>query len=93
MDIDKLISVATGNIAKNYFQLPVDGRDDPIYRERVYCYELYHQLRLYWPTNTQYEIGGEVDNSSFGVQIRRYPTILYHDLNSIFSVNTSNWSA
>ena len=76
MDIDKLISVATGNIAKNYFQLPVDGRDDPIYRERVYCYELYHQLRLYWPTNTQYEIGGEVDKSG-------HPFVRGGNLNSV----------
>jgi len=27
------------------FQLPFAESDEPIYRERVYCYEIYHQLR------------------------------------------------
>ena len=63
MEIEKLISYATKHIEKNYFQLPIDGREDPIYRERVYCYELYHQLRLCWPTDTEYELSGELDKS------------------------------
>jgi hypothetical protein len=41
--------------------LPVYGKEDPIYRERVYCYELYHQMRLLWPIKTPYSLCGEVD--------------------------------
>lgn len=63
MNIEQLISKATANISGNYFQLPIDGQEDPIYRERVYCYELYHQLRLLWPNGSHYELSGEVDKS------------------------------
>lgn len=59
----ELLKQATGRIPGEYFQLPIDGREDPIYRERVYCYELYHQLRTIWPENTEYSLGGEVDKS------------------------------
>jgi len=61
MNIEQLIADATEHIEQNYFQLPIDGKEDPIYRERVYCYELYHQLRCIWPTNMRYVLGGEVD--------------------------------
>ncbi len=37
---------ATRAIGSSYFLLPIAGRDCPIKRERVYCYELFHQLRL-----------------------------------------------
>lgn len=43
--INDLIA-ATANIGGNYFLLPVAGMEHPIKRERVYCYELYHQLRI-----------------------------------------------
>ena len=63
MNIEKLIADATMHIGQNYFQLPIDGLENPIYRERVYCYELYHQLRVRWPEDTDYELSGEVDKS------------------------------
>lgn len=63
MNIELLLAEATGKIENNYFQLPIDGQEDPIYRERVYCYELYHQLRLCWPSDTDFELSGEVDKS------------------------------
>lgn len=37
---------ATQAIDGPYFLLPIVGQDRPIKRERVYCYELFHQLRL-----------------------------------------------
>lgn len=60
----RLLRCATAAIDGQYFTLPVadaDG-DDPLlqYRERVYAYELYHQLRSRWP-NWRYSLGGEVD--------------------------------
>jgi hypothetical protein len=39
MQIDKLIRAATERIDIPYFQLPIAGKENPIYRERVYCYE------------------------------------------------------
>lgn len=40
--------------------LPIHG-GAPIYRERVYCYELYHQLRSRWTAGSPYTLNGEVD--------------------------------
>ncbi len=50
---------ATSQVARLYFQLPVADAD-AVYRERVYCYELYHQLRRKWE-NWKYSLTGEVD--------------------------------
>jgi len=46
-----------------YFQLPTAEGDKPIYRERVYCYELYHQLRCILGDKFPYKLSGEVDKS------------------------------
>jgi len=62
-EFDQILTTATGNVPERYFQLPVDGQEDPIYRERVYCYELYHQMRSVWPEHSPYTLGGEVDKS------------------------------
>jgi len=63
MNIDQILRKATAHIGREYFELPVAGQENPIYRERVYCYELYHQLRLGWPKGTPYSLSGEVDKS------------------------------
>lgn len=36
----------------------------PVYRERVYCYELYHQMRLRWPAEGPFRLNGEIDKSA-----------------------------
>ncbi|MDR3404241.1 MAG: hypothetical protein P4L99_17210 [Chthoniobacter sp.] len=51
---------ATEAIEAIYFQVPVAGKENPVYRERVYCYELYHQMRSRWPDIPQ-RITGEID--------------------------------
>ena len=61
-DFPEILSKATAAIESRYFQLPVQGKEQPIYRERVYCYELYHQMRKNWP-DTQYVLNGEVDKN------------------------------
>lgn len=64
---DDILRQATANISAEYFQLPVDG-GMPIYRERVYCYELYHQMRLLWPKEgTTLRLNGEVDKKAHPV--------------------------
>ncbi len=59
----QLLERASACVPEEYFQLPIDGQEDPIYRERVYCYELYHQLRAVWPEDSYYSLAGEVDKS------------------------------
>jgi len=56
---EDLLVAATAQVADDYFQLPIAGAD-AVSRERVYCYELYHQLRCLWK-DFPFRIGGEVD--------------------------------
>ncbi|MDP3455081.1 hypothetical protein [Methyloversatilis sp.] len=58
-----LLVDATARIECKYFQVELDG-GDPIYRERVYCYELYHQLRCLWPTECDFSLNGELDKAA-----------------------------
>ena len=62
-ELTSILCEATKAISAQYFQLPVAGQESPIYRERVYCYELYHQIRALWPKETLYSLGGEVDKA------------------------------
>ncbi|MBY3026658.1 methionyl-tRNA formyltransferase-like protein [Rhizobium leguminosarum] len=57
-ELDEIIRSATAAIGPQYFQLPVAGRDPALY-ERVYCYELYHQMRSRWP-ETNLLLTGEI---------------------------------
>lgn len=62
-ELTAILCKATKSISTQFFQLPVAGKENPIYRERVYCYELYHHIRALWPEDTRYSLGGEVDKS------------------------------
>ena len=59
-EFDAIFRAATANISPEYFRLTVVC-SPAIYRERVYCYELYHQLRLRWPEDSRYRLNGEID--------------------------------
>jgi hypothetical protein len=48
-------------IEPHYFQISTAGANELIYRERVYCYELYHQLRNALGASFPYKLDGEVD--------------------------------
>ncbi len=63
-ELSDVLNRATAAIDTEYFRLPIDG-GDPIFRERVYCYELYHQMRSLWPARDacRYLLNGEVDKS------------------------------
>lgn len=58
--LDQIIADATAAIEPVYFRLPI-AQGDPIFRERVYTYELYHQMRCRWPGDTPFVLSGEVD--------------------------------
>lgn len=64
-----LLEAATARIPGVYFLLPIAG-SPAIYRERVYCYELYHQLRKLWPAGFPYVLNGEVDKAGHAVMQR-----------------------
>lgn len=55
----------------------------PIFRERVYCYELYHQLRNVLGDDFRYKLDGEVDKSGhplFPPELARVkPDFIVHD--------------
>lgn len=59
---DQLLADATAQVTQSYFRLSSLAAE-PVYRERVYCYELYHQMRLNWPGNTDYFLNGEYNKS------------------------------
>jgi hypothetical protein len=71
---------ATAQIADEYILLPIDGAPLPIYRERVYCYELYHQLRVQMGDNFGYSLGGEVDKRAHPIMGGRDITNVKPDL-------------
>ncbi len=62
-ELSLILRQATNQIDQNYFHLNIDG-GDPVYRERVYCYELYHQMRLKWSPRTEYHLNGEIDKAA-----------------------------
>jgi hypothetical protein len=57
--LDDILRSATTAIGHEYFQLPIAGREPALY-ERVYCYELYHQMRCRWPEDTNLVLSGEI---------------------------------
>ena len=62
-ELTSVLQAATAAIEPSYFHLNIDG-GDPVYRERVYCYELYHQMRMLWPKETPFYLNGEIDKAT-----------------------------
>jgi len=62
-ELTAVLEKATANLSVGYFRVQLDG-GDPVYRERVYCYELYHQLRCLWPKETFFVLNGELDKKA-----------------------------
>jgi len=60
-ELDQVLIWATREVGPEYFLLPIDGQS-AVYRERVYCYELYHRMRSCWPDGP-YTLNGEVDKA------------------------------
>jgi hypothetical protein len=62
-ELTEILQAASASIEPMYFRLNIDG-GDPIYRERVYCYELYHQMRRRWPNGSEFYLNGEIDKAA-----------------------------
>jgi hypothetical protein len=58
-----IFSSAIAAVGGHYFHFAIAEAEDSIYRERVYCYELYHQMRERLPDEFGYVLCGEVDKS------------------------------
>lgn len=78
----ELLIAATAKIPPHYFYLPVAGQEDTIYRERVYCYELYHQLRKLLDVDRElarYTLSGEIDKRAHPIIERLCaPDFVFH---------------
>lgn len=69
-DFDLFLSClekACKKIESNYIKLDVADSEKQIYRERVYCYELYHRLRCVLGERHDYELNGEVDKAGHSI--------------------------
>lgn len=55
---------AIAAVEDDYYQVDFYGSEEPKYRERVFCYELYHQLRLRLSYNFNYKLHGEMDKKT-----------------------------
>lgn len=80
-ELSQILRSATAAIAPDYFLLNIqDGA--AVYRERVYCYELYHQMRTLWPESTPFLLNGEVDKAAHPILsklgISTKPDLLVH---------------
>jgi hypothetical protein len=64
----KCLRAAAAKVEDHYFQVEIAGLARPAFRERVYCYELYHQLRNVLGPDFPYKLDGEIDK-------RRHPLI------------------
>ena len=58
----------------------------PKYAERVYCYELYHQMRSVFGDGYEYSINGELPKGTHEIiQVNRSPDFLIHRSKSMAS--------
>lgn len=81
-ELNRILAEATAAIKSPYFLLPIAG-DESVYRERVYCYELYRQMRKRWPRDCRFVLNGEVDKRAHrGLKARgvkgQKPDLLVH---------------
>jgi hypothetical protein len=60
---------ATGKVDTRYFEVQTASKHGPsvVHRERVYCYELYHQLRNAMGDTSPYTLMGELDKSGHDI--------------------------
>lgn len=70
---------ASSLVDQEFIQLPVADKEEPEYRERVYCYELYHQWRNHWPKGFPFSLSGEIDKSGHPlIRNKTKPDFLVH---------------
>jgi mRNA deadenylase 3'-5' endonuclease subunit Ccr4 len=88
--IDKcvwLVVNAMNNIDRKYWSIHAAGIKDEILRERVYCYELYHQIRCLQEVNKcnyDFDINAEIDKRGHKEIKRNFnPDMIMHQQGSM----------
>ena len=80
-----MIKTALSQVEPDYFKVPTTYELSGIVRERVFCYELYHQLRKLRNSKTtklDLELNGEIDKRShidFDKKDRKNPDFVFHN--------------
>lgn len=80
-DLIAIILRAVTNIDQGYFRLQTTYEPSGIVRERVFCYELYHQIRLLQEHNNPITLNGEIDKRGhidFAIEDRVNPDFVFH---------------
>lgn len=76
-----LIKEALEAIDERYFRLPVTYYPSQIIRERIFSYEMYHQMRQRMNTDSNYLIHGEPDKAGhrgFLKEHQKNPDFIFH---------------
>jgi hypothetical protein len=76
-----LIQEAANKVPKSYLKVPTRSNPAGIVRERVFCYELYHQMRLGQGSEPFFVINGEIDNRGileFRKENRKNPDFIFY---------------
>ncbi|MCK5122788.1 MAG: hypothetical protein KAQ87_01400 [Candidatus Pacebacteria bacterium] len=80
-DFDSFLSYlkeACESVDDSYIEFNIAGSDWK-YRERVYCYELYHQLRCVLGESFPYKLNGEVDKAGHAIVLgKKKPDFIVH---------------
>lgn len=77
----KLIVDAANKVKQTYLLLPTTYEPKGIVRERVFCYEFYHQLRSLQGDECLLVINGEIDkrgHPGFKLENRKNPDFVFH---------------
>lgn len=69
---------ALNRIEQQYIRLPAIHKALGLIRERVFCYEFYHQLRCIVPSNREVAINGEIDKRGYPTFNRENPDFVFH---------------
>ena len=80
-EIIQLIAFAASQVADKYLKLTTTYEPSGIVRERVFCYELYHQLRLLVDNTQKLTLNGEIDkrgHPDFKEEDRKNPDFVFH---------------
>lgn len=76
-----LVKKSLEGIGQEYFKLTTTYEPSGIVRERVFCYELYHQIRLNMRTDYALSLNGEIDKRGhvdFRPTDQKNPDFVFH---------------
>ncbi len=77
----KFIKESLESVEQKYYSIPIAHHNKEIIRERMFCYEFYHQMRLKQKPNSPIQIHGEIDKNGYPKEYnlkRRNPDFIFH---------------